>query len=101
MAAAGALDVLDARAVAFAELAGDVKAEPRALGLGGEEGLEEMRLRLRGDARAVVEDVEHELAGRGRRRDHDAHRARELAAVAPGVAHDVPQHLVEVLAIEP
>ena len=44
--AGGVLDVLDARAVALAELARDVEPQPGALRHGGEEGLEEVRLRL-------------------------------------------------------
>src|SRR4051794_3484885 len=101
MAVAARVHVLDARAVAFAELARDVEAEPRALGLGGEERLEEMRLRLPRYARAVVDDVDLQARGKRRLADDDAHRPRELAPVAPRIAREVPQHLVQVLAIEP
>src|SRR4030095_14142010 len=45
---------LERGAVGVGELARDVKAEPGPAGPGGEERLEDLRPKLRGDARAVV-----------------------------------------------
>src|SRR5438045_2794383 len=98
---AAAFNILDAGAVAFAELARDVEAQPRALRLGGEERLEEMRLDLARDAGTVVDHVELQPPGNRRGREDEPHRPGHLPAVAPGVAREVPQHLVEMLAVEP
>src|SRR5258708_29251294 len=101
MPAAGTFDIVDARAVAFAELARDIEAEPGAVRLGGEERLEEVGLRLARHSRPLLHDVEREAPGLRRGRDHDAHRAGELAPPAPGVAPHVPPHPVHVLAGAP
>src|SRR5262249_53995366 len=97
----GAMHGFDTRAVAFAELARDVKPETRALRLGGEERLEQVHAGFRPHPDTVVGNVELQGARLLRRRDADLHRARFLAAMAPGIAHEVPEHLVEMLPVEP
>src|SRR3982751_6443092 len=61
-------------AVGVGELSRDVKAEARAAGPGGEEGLEDLAAQLRRDARAIVAHLaDHGVAHvAGARGDSDA-----------------------------
>ena len=76
-----------------AQLARDVEAEPGALAVGGEERLEHLACDRLRDARAVVDHVQFYLIGRRRSATMRTLPAR-CARVAPGVAQQVPQHLV-------
>src|SRR5260370_25869428 len=95
MGARAVVHVFQRRAVGGAELAREVKAEPGALGLGGEEGLEQLPLARRRHAGTVVDHGELDATRVAAQRD--AHRAILGTAVARGVAQHVPHHLAQML----
>src|SRR5215831_259143 len=92
------VDVVEARAVGSAELAGDVESEAGTARERSEERLEQLRLQSLRHAVAVVEDVQFYPIATARSLHSDA--ARTMPAVAPGVAEKVPQYLIQVHAVE-
>ena len=91
-------DVLQDGRVGGAHLARDIQAEAGAAAVGGEEGFEQLLPQVRGHALAVVDHVQFypiRLAP-----NHDAHARLALARMAPGIAQQVPQHLLQVHPVE-
>src|SRR5215471_21147946 len=86
--------------VRIRQLTRDVKPEPRAAGPRGEERLEYLPPQLRRNARSIVVQLEYYgIAHVSGARD-DANAAVPLLAVLPGVAHQVPDDLVQVATVE-
>src|SRR5438045_8072529 len=92
------VDVFERRPVGGAQLAREVQAEAGALGLGGEEGLEQLALARARHAGTVVDHGELEAPAVAAQ--CDAHRAGLRPGIVRGVAQQVPHHLAQVLAVE-
>src|SRR4051812_11166030 len=98
MGARHVVHILECGAVRSAKLAREVKAEPRPLGFGGEERLEELALARARHPGPIVDHGELDapcIATHGY-----AYGAVFGTGVAHCVAQEVPHHLSQVLAIE-
>ena len=91
---------LERSAVRVGELAGDVEAKARSARPRREERLEDLAAKLAGDAGPVIGELADDRIAHvsGARGDPDA--AFLLLAVLPRVAHQVPDDLVQVAAVE-
>ena len=93
--------MVEARAVAFAQLAGEVQAQARALGPGGEERLEQLFLQLLGDAVAVVTDLQgrQPAACVAPQLQPELAAPMALGAVAQAVLYQVVEYLQQLLRV--
>ena len=87
-------------AVGFAQFAGYVQAQAGAAGVGGEEGFEHLHPQVGCDTAAVVDDVQFAALAVVADTRLDAYAAGQAGALAQGIGEQVPEHPIEVAAIE-
>ena len=78
--------------------AADAQAKTQPVGFGGKKRLEQLRLRIGRHWRAVVEHVQHPEIMLPRHNHPQA--APALRAIAPAIACQIPQHLLQTSAIK-